>query len=142
MNEKFSSTINKLAIDMQQPTYSWNDKETGKQVTANRYQVELANGHQLIFLSVGAFKFKEGDVLDYTTKDFKFGKLAKKENTQKFNTITYNKSNVKNMESTQTYIIRQNSASNACNFYAQSLNTTPEEIINLARQLENYVLNG
>ena len=147
MNEYqfFQSKVKDLSIDAESPTYTWTDPPTGKQITANRYRVEFHNAHKLIFLAVGSFKYKVGQLVDYKTKDFKFGKLVKKENAdvpKKFNTITYNQKNVKLPENTQTYIIRQNSASNACNFYARRLNTTTEEIITLARELENYVLNG
>ncbi len=127
-------------IEMASPsTYSWTDK-TGKEVISNRYDVTMANGEKLTFLAVGNFKKAIGEEITYEKTSDNYGRIKKAQ--QQFNTISYDKKSFdKKPESTQTYIIRQNSASNACNYFSNK-NATPETIIDLARQLEQYVLNG
>jgi len=121
------------------PTYAWTDK-TGKEIISNRYDVTMANGEKLTFLAVGNFKKALGEEIIYEKTSDNYGRIKKQQ--QQFNSISYDRKILeKKPESTQTYIITQNSASNACNYFSNK-NATPGTIIDLARQLEQYVLNG
>ena len=108
----------------------------------NRYDVTFANGELYTFLARGEFKRQVGEDANYEIKSLqhKTAKLIQDPKPQFVPTQTFNKHNVKD-EYTQTRIIRQSSASTAANFYSKK-NVESEEIINLARQIEQYVNNG
>lgn len=122
------------------PTYFNN----GVQKLFNVWDVTFAHGEQWQFMSIGDFKKSIGEEIQFEVKDEarRTAKLSK----PKIEPMVYNPKSVKN-DSTQTYIIRQNSASNSCNFFSgligqRDTEELKQEVFKMARELENYVLNG
>lgn len=126
-------------IQFIQPNGTW---ATPNGATFNKYQVSFANGDSLGFLAKGEFKYKVGDDVKY-------------EKNEQYNTgkVIYEKpaftpkpqGNFKGQvnEDTQKFIIRQSSAASAANFYSRVAgDIDPQEVINLAREIENYVYGG
>lgn len=125
-------------IQFIQPNGTW---ATPNGATFNKYQVSFANGDSLGFLAKGEFKYKVGDDVKY-------------EKNEQYNTgkVVYEKpaftpkpqgSFKKVDDDVQKFIIRQSSASSAANFYSRVAgDIDPQEVINLAREIENYVYGG
>lgn len=113
-------------------------------VMMNRYTLTFANGHNPNVFSPKELTLKEGDEVTYDLDQAKNkAKLVKAEtNTQNYaNKVTQPKTYSNPKDDVQKYIIRQSSLNRATDLYAgREINTN--EIINLARTFENYVLNG
>lgn len=111
--------------------------------TFNKYQVSFANGDSLGFLAKGDFKFKVGDDIKYEKNEqYNTGKVVY-EKPQTF-TPKPQAAQSNNRDEVQKFIIRQSSISSAVNYlsrFEQSPNYA-NDVINLARQFENFVYNG
>lgn len=112
--------------------------------TMNKYVVSFMNGHNPHIYKIGEFPHSVGDEVTYDLDQTKNkAKLVKAEaNTQNYaNKGTQPKTYSNPKDDVQKYIIRQSSLNRATDLYAgREINTN--EIINLARTFENYVLNG
>lgn len=107
--------------------------------TFNKYKVSFANGDQLNFLAKGEFKKKIGEEATYEKNaQYNSGKLVYEQPKQTFAPRPQAKS-----DDVQKLIVRQSSASTAATFLKNNnVEPSAEEIINLARQIEQYVYNG
>jgi len=107
----------------------------------NRYEVRFANGDQYTFLARGEFRKQVGEDATYEVKNeqHKTAKLIQEQRPQ----FTPQKFGLKNTrdDKTQQYIIRQSSAATAAQFFQQR-NADTQEVLELARQIEQYVNNG
>lgn len=107
----------------------------------NKFRVSFANGDTLGFLSKGDFKGKVGDEITYEKNEqYNTGKIVyeKPAFTPKPQGNYAGKS-----DDVQKYIIRQSSAASAANFYSRVAgDIDTQEIITLAREIENFVYNG
>lgn len=119
------------------PTWA-NPKDGG---VFNRFDVKFANGEQYTFLARGEFKKQVGEDATYQVKNeqMKTAKLIQEMKTQ-FKPQVFGKSNTRD-DKTQQYIIRQSSAATASQFFQQRTADT-QEVLEFARQIEQYVNNG
>lgn len=111
----------------------------------NRYEVRFSNGDQYTFLARGEFKRSVGEDASYEVKSqqHKTAKLVQElnaGNNAQFTPKVFNNKGVKD-DRTQQFIIRQSSASTAANFFQQR-NADTQEVLEFAREIEQYVNNG
>lgn len=125
-------------IQFIQPNGTW---ATPNGATFNKYQVSFANGDSLGFLAKGEFKYKVGDDIKYEKNEqYNTGKVVYEKPAF---TPSAQGSFKKVDDDVQKFIIRQSSASSSANFYSRiSGDIDPQEVINLAREIENYVYGG
>lgn len=126
-------------IQFIQPNGTW---ATPNGATFNKYQVSFANGDSLGFLAKGEFKYKVGDDVKYEKNEqYNTGKVIYEKPAFTPKPQGGFKGQVN--EDTQKFIIRQSSAASAANFYSRVAgDIDPQEVINLAREIENYVYGG
>ena len=119
------------------PTWA-NPKDGG---VFNRWEARFANGEQYTFLARGEFKKQVGEDATYEVKNeqMKTAKLIQEMKTQ-FKPQVFGKSNTRD-DKTQQYIIRQSSAATASQFFQQRT-ADAQEVLEFARQIEQYVNNG
>lgn len=128
-------------IQFIQPNGTW---ASPNGATFNKYQVSFANGDSLGFLAIGEFKGKVGDDIKYEKNEqYNTGKIVYEQ--QQNHKKNYNSAPKQqgSKDDVQKFIIRQSSASSAANFYSRVAgDIDPQEVINLAREIENYVYGG
>jgi len=126
-----TSKITFIEQNRQQPTY----------LEYTRWDVTMANGEKWIFLAKGNFKKSVGDDITYEIKNQQQGTAKLVRDTQ-FGPQVFNTRNVQsNKDDVQKLIIRQSSASSAAHFYSNK-NADEQDVLNLARMIEEFVYNG
>ena len=108
--------------------------------TFNKFRVTMATGVVYNFNAKDDFKHSVGDEVSFevTNEQYNAAKLIVENNfTPKQNKQSGNKDEV------QKFIIRQSSIASACNYLAgKDLENAGRDILELAKEFENFVYNG
>jgi hypothetical protein len=114
-----------------------NGEFSNKYGAFNKYRVTMATGLVYNFLAKGEFSHKIGEEIQFevTNEQYNSAKVIQEQKPAFKPQVSGSKDDV------QKYIIRQSSAATAARYLSESANAG-RDIIELAREIEQYVYNG